>query len=194
MKKALGWRSLNPTLGQSCPLDQWCRLFSGSPVFICMILHLQLIGNVKSTPTSLLHSKQKHLISKKGKGDRAILCCVWLILLVHSNHQKKKLDGYSVMLVTKFWSNTYTLIRGSAGKESACNTGDLGSIPRLGRSLGKGTGYPLQYSGLENSMDYTVHGRAKGWTRLSNFHFLHKIFKYGYITESFCYTHETNTL
>ena len=107
---------------------------------------------------------------------------------------KKKLDGYSVMLVTKFWSNTYTLICGSAGKESACNTGDLGSIPRLGRSLGKGTGYPLQYSGLENSMDYTVHGRAKGWTRLSNFHFLHKIFKYGYITESFCYTHETNTL
>ena len=42
---------------------------------------------------------------------------------------------------------------GSAGKESACNVGDLGSIPGLGRSPGEGEGYPLQYSGLENSMD-----------------------------------------
>ena len=41
---------------------------------------------------------------------------------------------------------------GSAGKESACNAGDLGSIPGLGRSPGEGKGYPLQYSGLENSM------------------------------------------
>ena len=43
---------------------------------------------------------------------------------------------------------------GSAGKESACSVGDLGSIPGLGRSLGEGKGYPLQYSGLENSMDW----------------------------------------
>ena len=42
---------------------------------------------------------------------------------------------------------------GSAGKESACNAGDLGSIPGLGRSPGGGKGYPLQYSDLENSMD-----------------------------------------
>ena len=41
---------------------------------------------------------------------------------------------------------------GSAGKESACNVRDLGSIPGLGRSLGEGKGYSLQYSGLENSM------------------------------------------
>ena len=46
----------------------------------------------------------------------------------------------------------------SASKESACNTGELGSIPGLGRSAGEGKGYPLQYSGLENSMDCTVHG------------------------------------
>ena len=50
---------------------------------------------------------------------------------------------------------------GSAGKESACNVGDLGSIPGLGRSPGEGKGYPLQYSGLENSMDSVVHGVAK---------------------------------
>ena len=43
--------------------------------------------------------------------------------------------------------------RGSAGQESSCNAGDLGSIPGLGRSPGEGKGYPLQYSGLENSMD-----------------------------------------
>ena len=50
---------------------------------------------------------------------------------------------------------------GSAGKESACNAGDLGSIPGLGRSPGEGKGYPLQYSGLENSMDCVVHGREE---------------------------------
>jgi len=48
-----------------------------------------------------------------------------------------------------------------AGKESTCDAGDLGLIPGLGRFPGKGNGYPLQYSGLENSMDYTVHGFAK---------------------------------
>ena len=58
---------------------------------------------------------------------------------------------------------------GSAGKESACNAGDLGSIPGLGRSLGEGKSYPLQYYGLENSMDCTVHGVTKSRTRLSDF-------------------------
>ena len=47
---------------------------------------------------------------------------------------------------------------GSAGKESACNVGDVGLIPGLGRSAEEGNGYPLQYSGLENSMDSIVHG------------------------------------
>ena len=46
---------------------------------------------------------------------------------------------------------------GSDGKASAYNAGDLGSISGLGRSPGEGKGYPRQYSGLENSMDYTVH-------------------------------------
>ena len=49
---------------------------------------------------------------------------------------------------------------GSAGKEPACNTGDLGSIPGLERSPGEGKGYPLQYSGLENSIHCIVHGVA----------------------------------
>ena len=53
---------------------------------------------------------------------------------------------------------------GSARKESACNAGDLGPIPGLGRFPGEGNGYPLQYSGLENSMDCIVHGVTKSWT------------------------------
>ena len=50
---------------------------------------------------------------------------------------------------------------GSAGKESTGNVGDLGSIPGLGRSPREGYSYPLQYSGLENSMDCIVHGVTK---------------------------------
>ena len=73
------------------------------------------------------------------------------------------LDGIRQLPRLQYWS--------SAGKESACNVGDLGLIPGLGRSPGEGNGYPLQYSGLENSVYCIVHGVAKSRTRLSNFHF-----------------------
>ena len=61
---------------------------------------------------------------------------------------------------------------GSAGKESACNAGDPGLIPGLGRSHGEGNGTSLQYSCLENPVDRgawraTIHRAAKSWTRLS---------------------------
>ena len=92
---------------------------------------------------------------------------------------------------------------GSAGKESICNAGDLGSIPGLGRSPGEGKGYPLQYSGLENSMDWIVYGDAKSQTQLSDFHSLTHIYLYGNrflkrvdicvcVTDSLCCTAETN--
>ena len=60
---------------------------------------------------------------------------------------------------------------GSVGKESACNAGDIGLIPGLGRSLGGGHGNPFQYSCLENPMDRgawraTVHAVTKSQTRL----------------------------
>ena len=58
-----------------------------------------------------------------------------------------------------------------SGNEFACNVGHLGLIPGLGRSPGEGKGYPLQYSGLENSMDCIVHGVAKSQTGLRNFLF-----------------------
>ena len=59
---------------------------------------------------------------------------------------------------------------GSAGTESTCNAGDLGLIPESGKSPGKGNGYSLQYSGLENSMDSIVHRVAKSQTGLNDFH------------------------
>ena len=65
-------------------------------------------------------------------------------------------------LYIKFAVHLYSCFHGgSAGKESACNVGDLGSIPGLERSPGEGKGYALQYSGLENSMDCVVHGVAE---------------------------------
>ena len=64
---------------------------------------------------------------------------------------------------------------GSAGKESTWSVGDLGLITGLGRYPGERKGYPLQNSGLENSMDYTVHGVTKSWTWLRNFHFPHLV-------------------
>ena len=66
----------------------------------------------------------------------------------------------------------WDFLGGSDGKESLCNTGNQGSIPRSGRSPGEGNGNPLQYSCLENSMGggawrITDHGVAKSQTRLS---------------------------
>ena len=68
-----------------------------------------------------------------------------------------------------FGENVYYSVRVSDGKESACNEGDLRSVPRLGRSPGGGLGSPLQYSYLEKPMDRgtwqaTVHGVAKSFT------------------------------
>ena len=75
---------------------------------------------------------------------------------------------------------SYTLVKtyltmgfsdSSVGKESACSAGDPGSIPGLGRSPGEGKGYPLQYSGLEKSMDCIVHGVAKSQMNTSTWVF-----------------------
>ena len=69
---------------------------------------------------------------------------------------------------------------GSAGKESACDVGDLGSVTGLGRSPGEGKGYPLQYFGLEKSMDCIVHGVTKSQTEqlsLLSLHF-HSLLQY----------------
>ena len=103
---------------------------------------------------------------------------VWLQSMgLQSQTWRSDFTHFTNMLI---WA-TYTILNflvatlgfpdNSVGKESTCNAGDLGSIPGLGRSPGEGKGYPLQYSGLENSMDCIVHGVSKSRTWLSNFHF-----------------------
>ena len=82
----------------------------------------------------------------------------------------------------------YDFFCGSTGKESACNVGDLGSIPGLERSPGEGNGYPLQYSGLGNSMDCIVHGVAKSQTRLSDVHF-HYLHSFTFSRMSYSWNH-----
>ena len=69
----------------------------------------------------------------------------------------------------KTW-NLWAFSGGSDGKESACNAGDTGLIPGSGRSPGEGKGYPIQYSGLENSMDYMSMG-SQSQTQPRDFHF-----------------------
>ena len=81
------------------------------------------------------------------------------------------------IISTLLWHNL-GFLGSSNGKESACNVGHLGSIPRFGRSPGEGHGNPLQYSCLENSTHRgawwaAVHGILKSWTRLRDFTSLH---------------------
>ena len=84
---------------------------------------------------------------------------------------------------------------GSDGKESACNAGDLDLTPGSGRVPGEGNGYPLKYSCLENPMDrgawqVTVHGVAKSWTILSDFHSLLHL----YLNPSYHFVRKVHTV
>ena len=89
----------------------------------------------------------------------------WLLQLIYTYNWVKKNNVIGNL------EQITLLLCGSAGKESACNAGDLASILGLGRSPGEGKGYPLQYFGLENSMDCIVHVVTKSRTRLNHFHF-----------------------
>ena len=96
----------------------------------------------------------------------------WPIFVFFSPGQQFS-TGVNVCVVAAYKGLLYMPLGfpgGSVSKESACNTGDLGSIPRLGRSPGEGNGYPCQYSGRENSMDCIVHGVAKSQTQQSDLH------------------------
>ena len=93
----------------------------------------------------------------------------WLDLLAIQGILKSLLQHH-ISKASILWHSAFFLgfPCGSAGKESACNMGDLGSIPGLRRSPGEGKGYPFRYSGLENSIDCIVHGVAKNQTQLSD--------------------------
>ena len=101
------------------------------------------------------------------------LCIFLLLIPVSGDFQLNNPLHLSILLGKK---DVMTLLKfgfpcGLAGKEFTCNAGDLDLIPGLGKSPGEVKGYPLQYSGLENSVDCIVHGVAKSQTRLDDFHF-----------------------
>ena len=108
----------------------------------------------------------------------------WLptpVFLPGKSHGQRSLAGYSPRGHKRVGHNLATKHKdtltangpyGSAGKESAHNAGDLGSIPGLGRSPREGKGYALQCFSLENSMDCIVYGVTKSRTQQSNFHSL----------------------
>ena len=81
-----------------------------------------------------------------------------------------EVDRRRLLYIERAWINSTVLLYStgfpdiSVGKESARSAGDPGSIPGSGRSPGEGKGYPLQYSGLKNSINCIVHGVTKSWT------------------------------
>ena len=100
---------------------------------------------------------------------------VWKLEIGLGNRQKLQITVCSWLQISWLPLQISELTGGSDSKESACNAGDLGLLPGLGRSPGEGKGYPPQYSGLENSMDRaawqaTIHGVAKTQIQLSDFH------------------------
>ena len=106
-------------------------------------------------------------------GERGKLNLVLMGGVMHSKSLIQfSVDGWSCVPSLLFtWCQTMVGFPcASAGRESTCNAGDLGSIPGLGRSPGEGKAYPLLYSGLENSMDCIVYGVTKSRTQLSDFH------------------------
>ena len=100
-----------------------------------------------------------------------ILC--WIVLFKWVNFITYEFHFKKTVIQNRCSTNPQGFRDGSDVKESACNAGDQGSIPGLGRSLGEGYGHPFQYSCLENSMDRgawwpAVHGVTKSWTQLSD--------------------------
>ena len=126
--------------------------------------------------------------------NRLILCCPLLLpsvlpsIRVFSSESvlriRRPKDGDSAPASVLPMNNWQWFSGGSDSKASACNAGDLGLIPGLGRSPGEGNGSPLQYSCLENFMDWaawwaTVHGVTNSQTRLSDFTFtFHTVYWY----------------
>ena len=110
------------------------------------------------SPNNLLrfHWDWVNSIHKLGRTNILIL----LRLSVHTCGISLHLFRYLISFIVSLLFSSYRsgFPNSSPGKESTCNTGDLGSIPGLGRCPGEGNDYPFQYSGLENSMNCIVHG------------------------------------
>ena len=143
------------------PSISWLPTFAFQPPIMkrTSFLGINLKGLV-----GLHRTVQLQLLQHYCLGHRVGL--LWYCMVCLGNEQRS---------FCRFWDCTHVLHfgfpGGSAGKESACNEGDLGLIPGLGRSPGEGKAYPLQYSGLENSMGCVDHGVTNSQTWLSNSHF-----------------------
>ena len=108
----------------------------------------------------------------KSKAFRIRMTYIWILALAfHSNIVVFVITTAVIVVVIFSIVNNWVSLVAQLVKISACNMGDLGSIPGVGRSPEEGKGYPLQYSSLKNSMDYIAHGVTKSWTGLSDFHF-----------------------
>jgi len=119
-----------------------------------------------------VHSLLPWLI--RNPSPLSTLSLLFLLLLYPDQHQLGFIvgGGKEGLFIFCCYSKVVGVFPGSsAHKESACSTGDPGLIPGSGKSPEEAIGYLLQYSGLENSMDYTVHGVAKSLTP-RDFHFL----------------------
>ena len=128
----------------------------------------------KGLQASLLSVSFQGITVSPGGKDLGSICCSFC---PRDTHNPSNLVSKAVFLVYHFETlQSYSFPGGSDGKVSACDAGDPGWIPGLGRSPGERNGNPLQYSCLENPMDggawwATVHGVAKSRTRLSDFTF-----------------------
>ena len=128
--------------------------------------------------TTALRQKVLSSIKSEIRCWRVLLWVTFPALLCSSKEEIQQLRQRKSWAASGVWSELYTPLLcfpgGSEGKASACNAGDLGSIPGSGRSPGEGNGNPLQYSFLENPMDRgswqtIVHRVTKSQTRLSDF-------------------------
>ena len=146
----------------------WCQIaVQFSPIWASLIA--QLVQNppeMQETPGSIPGSGRS---AGEGKGyplqysglENSMDC---IVHGVTKSQTQLKVNNNPQRYVLRSISSVPPIPFGSAGKESACSVGDLGSVPGLGRSPGEGKGYPLLYSGLENSMDCIDYGVTKSWT------------------------------
>ena len=152
----------SPTTGvhpNPCPLSRWCHPTISSSV-VLFSSYPQSFPASGSFPMSQLCTSGGQRIGVSASASvlpmntqdwSPLGWTGWISLL--SKGLSKVFSNTTVQKHQFFSTQSSCFPCGSVGKESACNAGDLGSIPGLGRSPGEGKRYPLQYSGLENSMD-----------------------------------------
>ena len=159
----------------SCPLSQWCHPTISSSVvpFSSCLQSFPASGSLQMSQLCIRWPKAWSCsFSINPSNDYSGLISFridWFDLLAVQGTLKNLLQHHSLK-ASILWCSAFFIVQLSHPlgslvaqliKESACNVGDLGLIPGLGRSPGEGKGYPLQYSGLESSMDYLVYGVAK---------------------------------